>query len=92
LALDWDNLDLEPLAEAPRGSTTPPDAEKMVYAFERALEVARVDPDLLEHLLGATVCLLARSEDDTPRGVLERFFRRAVGDAEWRSRYAHLIG
>jgi hypothetical protein len=90
--VDWYAYDLEPLARALRSSTTPAEAEKMLYAFERAIEVARVDPDLLEHLLVAVVCLLARLQDMSPREVLEQFFRRSVSDEAWRVRYAHLLG
>jgi hypothetical protein len=46
-------------------------AEKMVWAFERAFEVARVDEQLLEHLLVAAACLVAQTQHVTPRGVCE---------------------
>jgi hypothetical protein len=89
--MDWDSFDLDPLADALRTGTTAPDAEKMIWAFERALEAARVDPELLEHLLGAAACLIAGSQGRSPRDVFEQFFRRSVTDEEWRRRYEHLL-
>ena len=68
------------------------DAEKMVWAFERALDTARIDEQLLDYLLVAVVCLVARAQEDTPRTVLEQVFRRSVSDEEWRDRYAPLLG
>ena len=40
---------------------------------------------LLRHLLVACVCLVAHEEGETPRAVLERMFRRAICDEEWRA-------
>ena len=88
---NWDALDLEPLAEELRETLPPPEQAKTIWAFEEALRVARIDDDLLEHLLVATVCLLAQARSTTPREVLETFFRRSVSDEEWRDRYAWLF-
>jgi hypothetical protein len=89
--VDWDNLDLEKLVRELRENVGGPDGEKMVWAFEQALGVARIDPDLLDYVLAAVVCLLARSNDETPRAVLEAFFRRSISDREWRERYVDLF-
>jgi len=89
--MDWDGFDLSPLAEVLRASAPAPDAEKMIWAFERALPVAQLDPGLLDYLLSAAVCLVARAQDCSPRDVLEAFYRRAVPDEEWRSRYRVLF-
>ena len=89
--MDWDNVDPSPLFEEIRGRFLGPDAERMVWAFERALEAARVDAHLLDYLLVATACLVAHAEKVTPRTVLEQYFRRAVPDEDWRDRYAPLL-
>jgi hypothetical protein len=89
--VNWDELDASALFASIREQRPAPEAERTVWAFERALEVARIDPDLLEHLLVACVCLLARQQRTTPRTVLEHVFRRSVGDGEWRDRFAPLI-
>jgi hypothetical protein len=89
--LDWDRLDLEALADELRATLPPADAEKMVWAFEQALAVARIDGDLLRYLLAAVASLLARAEESSPRDVFEAFFRRSVSDDEWRDRYARLL-
>jgi len=89
--LDWHELDLETLAQELRSTLPAAEAEKMVWAFEQALRVARIDDDLLRYLLAATASLVARVEDSTPRAVFEAFFRRSVSDDEWRERYAGLI-
>jgi hypothetical protein len=89
--LDWHGLDLETLARELRSTLPPAEAEKMVWAFEQAVEVARIDGDLLGYLLAATASLLARSEGSSPRTVFEAFFRRSVSDDDWRERYAGLI-
>ena len=67
-------------------------AGRSVWAFERALVAARMDTDLLRHWLVACVCLVAHEEGETPRAVLERLFRRAVSDREWREDFAPLLG
>ena len=89
--MDWDSLDLEDLVRELRENVGGPDGEKMIWAFEQAIRVARIDPDLLEYMLAAVVCLLARSSDVTPRAVLEDFFRRSITDQEWRERYMTLF-
>jgi hypothetical protein len=89
--VDWYTFDLEPLAHELRGSLNAPDAEKMIWAFERALEVVRVDEALVEFLLAASVCIVASRSDSSPRDVLESFFRRSVPDEVWRDRYLPLF-
>jgi hypothetical protein len=87
MVVNWDTFTLERVAAGLRDELGASEAERMVYAFESALRVARVDPELLPHLLAATACLLAHSQATTPRDVLETFFRRAVADRVWRERY-----
>lgn len=89
--VDWHKFDLEALASELRSSLPPAEAERMVWAFERAVDAARVDGDLLRYLLAATAALAARDEGSTPRTIFEAFFRRSVSDDEWRDRYARLI-
>jgi hypothetical protein len=91
-AVDWDAFDLDSLAEAVRARGHGPDSERMIWAFEEALRVARLDPELLPYLLAALTCLLARVEECSPRDVLEAFFRRSIPDEEWRARYLPLFG
>ena len=62
-----------------------------MWAFERALAVARLDAELLRHLLVACVCLVAYEEQRSPRTVLEELFRRSVSDDEWRERFEPLL-
>lgn len=88
---NWDELDLEPLQRELRSALPAAEAEKMIWAFDQALSVARIDGDLLRYLLAATASLVARAEDSSPRHVFEAFFRRSVSDEEWRDRYAGLI-
>ena len=90
--MDWHAVDTGALNEELRAALPPDEAEKMVYAFEEALRVGRVDDELLDCLLLAAVCLRAHADGITPRTVLERFFRRSVSDGEWRERYAGLLG
>jgi hypothetical protein len=89
--MDWDRLELDDLVRELRENVGGPDGEKMIWAFEQAIRVARIDPELLEYMLAAVVCLLARSSDDSPRAVLEDFFRRSITDQEWRERYLPLF-
>jgi hypothetical protein len=89
--MNWAELDATPLYDSIRDDRPAPEAERTVWAFQRALAVARTDPDLLEHLLVACVCLVARQQSTTPRTVLEQVFRRSVADAEWRERVAPLL-
>jgi hypothetical protein len=89
--VDWDAFELEPLASEIRSERPGPDAEKTVWAFEEALRIARLDPDLLQYLLVAVSCLLARAAGGTPRDVFEEYFRRSVSAEEWRERYLPLL-
>jgi hypothetical protein len=89
--VNWESVDPEPLFAAIRQRGPAADAERSVWAFERALVAARIDGDLLRHLLVACVCLVAHDEGETPRTVLERLFRRSVSDREWREEYAPLF-
>lgn len=84
-------MEPERLFEAVRARGSEADSERTVWAFERALAVARLDPELLRHLLVATVCLVAYEEGKSPRAVLEELFRRSVSDAEWRDRFEPLL-
>lgn len=90
-AVDWDAFDLANLTHELRDNVGGPDGEKMLWAFEQALGIARVDSELLDYLLVATVCLLAHSSAESPREVLELFFRRSISDREWRERYVALF-
>lgn len=89
--VDWHELDLEALAAELRATLPPAEAEKMIWAFDQAVGVARIEGDLLRYLLAATAALMARVEDSSPRTIFEAFFRRSVSDDEWRDRYARLI-
>jgi hypothetical protein len=89
--LDWHELDLEMIARELRETLAPAEAERMVWAFEQALSVARIDGDLLRYLLAATASLLAGADGSSPRTVFEAFFRRSVSDDEWHDRYARLF-
>jgi hypothetical protein len=90
-SVDWDTFDIGPLTEELRRACDPAEAERMVLAFERALELARIDPELLSHLLAATACLVARLDGVSPRSVLETYFRRAVSDERWQADYLPLF-
>ena len=89
--IDWDGFDLGRLTDALRGLRNAPDGEKTIWAFEEALKVARLDEGLLDYLLVAVTCLLARRSEVAPREVLDAFFRRSVSDDEWRSTYLPLF-
>ena len=91
-SVDWDRFDLAPLADEIRGSRSGPDGERTIWALEQVLGTARIDERLLEYLLTATVCLLARIEGCSPRTVLEMFFRRSVPDETWNDRFRPLLG
>jgi hypothetical protein len=91
MELDWDAFDLERLASELRHDPGGSEGASMIYAFEEALRVAQLDERLLSHFLAATVCLVARAEESTPRTVLEAFFRRSVSDTVWRERYLPLF-
>lgn len=89
--MDWHAVDTEPLFEAVRAQTPPADAERMVWALERTLAGARIDPGLLDHLAVAAVCALAYRDGESPRTILERLFRRSIPDERWQSDYASLL-
>jgi len=89
--MEWQDVEPQRLFDAVRARGAAPDAERTVWAFERALAVARLDPELLRHLLVASVCLVAYEEGKSPRVVLEELFRRSVSDAEWRERFEPLL-
>ena len=89
--VEWRDIEPEALFEAIRARGVVPDAERTVWAFERALTVARLDPELLRYLVVAAVCLVAYEEGQSPRAVLDELFRRSVSDREWRERYEPLL-
>jgi hypothetical protein len=89
--MNWETVETEYLFEAIRERGPTADAERTVWAFERALAVARLDPELLGHLLVACVCLVAYEQGQSPRAVLEQLFRRSVSDAEWRDEFEPLL-
>jgi hypothetical protein len=88
---DWHDFDPDELFAELRRDPGGPEGERLVWAFERALGVACVDEGLLEHTLVALVCLLARARGESPRTVLETFFRRAVSDERWQERFLPLF-
>jgi hypothetical protein len=89
--MDWDTVDPERLFEAIRARGPGSDAERTIWAFERGIAVARLDPELLRHLVVASVCLVAYEEGRSPRAVLEQLFRRSISDSEWRDRFEPLL-
>jgi hypothetical protein len=89
--MDWHSVDPTPLFDEIRERGPAADAERAVWAFERALAIARVDPELLGHLFVAALCLRAYEEDASPRTILEQTFRRAVSDPVWHERFAPLL-
>lgn len=89
--MDWNRFELNDLAREIRETGKAVDAEKMIWAFEEAVRVARIDPELLSYQLAAVTCLVARLEDTSPRSVLEAFFRRSIPDDEWRDRFLPLF-
>jgi hypothetical protein len=91
-AVDWDAFRLNELAASVRATRNSADGEKTIWAFEEAIRIARIDEGLLDYLLVAVVCLIARVTAESPRAVLEAYFRRSVGDDEWRLRYLPLLG
>jgi len=88
----WDDFDEASLFDLIRDRGPEEDAERTIRAFRYVLHAARTDPALLEHLLVAAVSLLALEEDETPRTMLDRVFRRSVSDEVWRREYAPLFG
>ena len=91
MAHDWDSFDLDRLAAELREDPGGAEGERMIWAFEEALRIARAGDDVLPHFLAATTCLLARTDGTTPRTVLETFFRRSTSDERWRERYLPLF-
>ena len=89
--MDWHEVDPAPLFEAVREQTSPADGERMVWALERTLSGARIDPRLLDHLAVAAVCALAYRDGESPRSVLERLFKRSISDEHWHREYASLL-
>jgi hypothetical protein len=89
--VDWDSFDIEEFTRELRGNIDGPDADKLIWAFERAIQVARIDDDLLSYLIVAILCLLARVDESSPRSVLEAFFRRSVSDEDWHRTYLPLF-
>jgi hypothetical protein len=89
--MQWDEVEPERLFEVIRARGPAADAERTVWAFERALAVARLDPELVRHLLVAAVCVVAYEDGTSPRVVLENLFRRSVSDAEWRDHFESLF-
>ncbi len=90
-AVDWNHFELGDLAREIRANGKAVDAEKMIWAFEEAVRVARIDPDLLSYQLAAVTCLVARLEGTSPRSVLEAFFRRSIPDDQWRDQFLPLF-
>jgi hypothetical protein len=90
--MNWESFDPAGLFEELRRGFPGHDAERMIWAFEQVLAAARIDEHLLDYLLVAAACMIAQTERETPRTVFEQYFRRAVPDDEWRSRYAPLLG
>jgi hypothetical protein len=89
--VDWNQLDITALAGQLRRGSRDEDAERMIVAFEHAVELARAEPAFLDDLLVAVVCLLAHAEGTTPRDVLETYFRHAMPDQRWRAELAPLL-
>ncbi len=81
--VDWHQVDLGELAERLHAESSEPDADRTIWAFQQVLTIARGDPELLEFVLAAAICLVARSGETTPRQVLETYVRRAPTDARW---------
>jgi hypothetical protein len=90
--VEWDDFDETSLYELIRDRGPEEDAERTIRAFSHVLHAARTDSALLEHMLVAAVSLVALDEDETPRTILDRVFRRSVSDEEWRREYAPLFG
>jgi hypothetical protein len=89
--IDWDDFEFEQIVRELRERVGGPDGERMIWALEQAVGVARIDPELLDYMLAAVTCLLARATDRSPRDVLEAYARRSISDEEWHGRYAELF-
>ena len=90
--MQWDEFDTTSLFELIRDRGPEDDAERTIRAFRYVLDAARSDPALLDHILVAAVSLVALEQDETPRTILDRVFRRSVSDEEWRLEYEPLFG
>jgi hypothetical protein len=90
--VEWETFDETSLFDLIRERGPEEDAERTIRAFRHVLEAARTDPALLDHMLVAAVTLVALEQDETPRTILDRVFRRSVSDEEWRREYAPLFG
>jgi hypothetical protein len=91
MSVDWNALELTALTARLRRGKSQIEAERLVVAFEHAVELARADESFLDDLLVAVVCLLAHAEGATPRDVLEAYFRRTMPDARWRAELEPLL-
>ena len=89
--VDWDAFDFDPLVHELRERVGGPDGERMIWALEQAVGIARIDPELLDYMLAAVTCLLARATDRSPRDVFEAYARRSISDEEWHGRYSELF-
>src|SRR5688572_12121059 len=89
--VDWDKFEMNGLVRQIRATAKSADAEKTIWAFEEAVRVARIDPELLRYQLAAISCLIARLDDASPRDVFEAFFRRSIADEHWRERFLPLF-
>jgi len=89
--VDWNDIDLTALARQLRRGQRQAAAERLIVAFEHAVELARADEAFLDDLLVAVICLLAHAEASTPRDVLDECFRRAMPDSRWRGDIAPLL-
>jgi hypothetical protein len=89
--VNWHDADTSELFETIRRQSPPAEAEQLVWALERVIGGAKVDPALLDHLAVAAICMLAYRDGQTPRTIIERLFRRAVDDDRWRDDYASLL-
>ena len=88
--VDWHSVDLGELAARLEAGSAP-DAERTLWAFQRVLEIARGDRELLEYVLTAAICMVARAEDTTPRQILEAWFRRSPSDERWAAEIRPLL-
>ena len=89
--VDWEELDLTALAQQLRRGRKEIEAERMIVAFEHCVELAKADEAFLDDVLVAVVCLLAHSNDTTPRDVLDECFKRAMPDTRWQVDIAPLL-
>src|SRR4051812_33675301 len=57
LLVNWHDADPSELFEAIRRQAPPAEAEQLVWALERVIGGAKVDPALLNHLAVAAICM-----------------------------------